>query len=263
MQWLDALPLWAVYLAIIACGIATIELGDFLGRYWARHSKAAKKDNVDSLVAATLALLAFLLVFMTGLANNRFDTRRQLVIAEANAVGTTYLRANFLDEPQRSEVRALLREYVEMRLEAVTRPDRFQQARTRSEAIQAQLWQYAEGLGRAAPTSTTAALFISAVNNVIDLHTERMAAITNRFPASNWLAIFSVAVLVLLVVGFNDGLSDGRADGRGQVVELVLLLVFASVLLLIIDLDRPRDGLLNVSQQAMIDLQQQMQADGP
>jgi hypothetical protein len=184
------------------------------------------------------------------------------VIAEANAVGTTYLRAGFLDESQRSEVRALLREYVEMRLEVVTRPDLFEQARDRSEAIQAKLWQYAENLGRTAPTPV-AALFVSAVNQVIDLHTERMAAINNRFPVSNWLAIFTVAVLVLLVVGYNDGLSVGRADGRGRVAELVLLLVFASVLLLIIDLDRAGEGLLKVSQQAMIDLQQQIRVGGP
>jgi len=261
VQWLDALPLWVVYLLVVAFGMATIELGDILGRYWARHSRAVKGGNVDSLVAATLALLAFLLVFMTGLANNRFETRRQLVIAEANAVGTTYLRAGFLDEPQRSEVRALLREYVEMRLEVVTRPELFQQARARSEAIQAELWQYAENLSRSTPTPV-AALFVSSVNNVIDLHTERMAAINNRFPVSNWLAIFTVAVLVLLVVGYNDGLSIGRSDGRGQVAELVLLLVFASVLLLIIDLDRAGEGLLKVSQQAMIDLQQQIRAGG-
>ena len=263
MEWLDTLPFWGLYIVILACGMGALEAGYQFGRFWTRRSKAAKKDSVDSLVGAILALLAFLLVFMTGIANNRFDTRRQLVITEANAVGTAYLRAGFLDEPARSEVRALLREYVGTRLEAIAVPARFVEDRARSEAIHAQLWQYAADAGRAAPQSNTLSLFAAAVNEVINVHTQRMAAIYNRFPISNWVAIGTVALLALFAVGFNDGLSDGRADGRALIAEFVLLLIFAAVLLLIIDLDRAGDGILRVSQQALIDLQQQMQVGSP
>ena len=262
VQWLDAIPLWGVYWLVALIGMATIRLGDFLGRQWTQRSHAAKQDNVDSLVASILALLAFLLVFMAGLANTRFDAQRQLVLADANAIKTAWLRADFLDEPQRGAALALLPEYVAARLQAATDPAHLPQARARSEAIQAELWQYAAALNRAAPDSTAAALLTAAVNSLIDTHTQRIASLYNRFPLSNWVAIMVVALLSLLAVGYNDGLHVGRADGRGWVTELVLVLVFAAVLVLIVDLDRPNDGLINVSQQALIDLQQQMGAGG-
>ena len=122
MQLLDSLPLWAVYLLIVVIAILVVEGGFYLGRYWAAHGRGAKdgqvkQQNVGALVGSSLALLAFLLVFMTGIASTRFDTRRQLVIAEANAIGTTYLRTSFLDEPERTAMRDLLREYVDLRLD--------------------------------------------------------------------------------------------------------------------------------------------------
>ncbi len=108
-----------------------------------------------------------------------------------------------------------------------------------------------------------AALFITAVNQIIELHTERVAAVLYRFPPSNWLAILFVILLALVIAGFNDGLVQERLDGRNLLAQVVLTLVFAAVLLLLVDLDRTQEGLLQVSQQALIDLQQQMQGSRP
>lgn len=264
MQLLDSLPLWAVYLLIVVIAILVVEGGFYLGRYWAAHGRGAKdgqvkQQNVGALVGSSLALLAFLLVFMTGIASTRFDTRRQLVIAEANAIGTTYLRTSFLDEPERTAMRDLLREYVDLRLDTAADPAILPQARARSEAIHAELWSQIETPARAYPESTTLGLLIEALNNTIDLHTERMVAISNRFPLSNWLAIFYVAGLTLLMLGFNDGLTDGR----NLAAHVALILIFAAVILLMVDLNRPQEGLLQVSQQALIDLQQQIRLTAP
>ena len=141
-QPLDLLPIWAVYLLTVLLGLLVIEAGQFAGRYWAKRAKAHQRQiaNIDTLVGATLSLLAFLLVFMIGIASTRFDTRRHLVIAEANAIGTTYLRAGFLDEPYRTGVRNLLRDYVAVRLEAAADSSKLSEMRARAETIQTELW---------------------------------------------------------------------------------------------------------------------------
>jgi hypothetical protein len=107
---LDSLPLWGVYLVTVLLSLLAIELGYQLGRIWQRRSHVEKEGPVGALSGATLGLLAFLLAFIIGMAMTRFDARRLLVVDEANAIGTTFLRAGFLDEPIRGESRALLRE---------------------------------------------------------------------------------------------------------------------------------------------------------
>ena len=143
-QPLDALPIWGVYIVIVLVALLTVEVGYQLGRYWQQRTEQGKESTVGALVGATLALLAFLLVFLTGAAANRFDTRRQLVVTEANAIGTNYLRAGYLDEPYRTDIRQFLREYVDIRLKAVTDPDTTAYALARSEEIHTELWNRAE-----------------------------------------------------------------------------------------------------------------------
>src|SRR6187399_1439615 len=135
---LDALPLWGLFFTVIVLVLAAIEGGYRLGLY--RHSRAGdeKEAPVGAMVGATLGLLAFMLAFTFGMAASRFDTRKQLVLDEANAIGTTYLRSAML--PERSDdIRALLRSYVDARLEAI-RSGQVAEAILRSEDIQGQLW---------------------------------------------------------------------------------------------------------------------------
>ena len=105
---LDVLPLWGLFLAIVVLVLAAIEGGYRLGSYRHRQSGREKEAPVGAMVGATLGLLAFMLAFTFGMAASRFDTRKQLVLDEANAIGTTYLRAAMLPE-RRDEIRALLR----------------------------------------------------------------------------------------------------------------------------------------------------------
>src|SRR5262245_43324784 len=110
-------PIWGVFLATVAVALLSIEGGFRLGQYRRRRSVQEDRPPVGEMVAATLALLAFLLAFTFGLAASRFDVRRGLVVDEANAIGTTYLRAALLPEPHRTAVRKLLRNYADVRLE--------------------------------------------------------------------------------------------------------------------------------------------------
>ena len=254
LQPLDALPIGAIYLFTVLMALLAVELGYRLGRYWQRRSPQEKAEGlVSSLEGATLALLAFLLVFLVGIASGRFDNRRQLIIDEANAIGTTYLRAGYLNEPDATAIRQLLREYVGNRV-AIGDPSRQAEARTRSEEIHTQLWARAEAVAMARPDSPLVALFIQSLNEVIDLHAKRIAAISLRIPMEIWLAIIVVAFLTMTLVGFHNGLA-GR---RNLIPVMILVLVFAAVILLLADLDRPYEGFFTISQQPLLDLQQQL-----
>jgi hypothetical protein len=138
-----------------------------------------KEAPVGTMVRATLGLLVFILAFTFGLAAARFDTRRQVLLDEANAIGTTYLRAGMLLE-QGDQVRALLRDYVGVRLDAVRSGDVTEGIR-RSENIQQQLWAKAETVGRKNPNSIVVGLFVQSLNELIDLHAKRVqAAVRSR-----------------------------------------------------------------------------------
>jgi len=253
---LDLLPIWGVFLATVAVVLLAVEGGFRLGQYRRRRSEQEDKPPVGEMVAATLALLAFMLAFTFGLAASRFDVRRGLVIDDANAIGTTYLRAGLLPEPHRSDVRSLLREYVDVRLEAV-QPGKLSRSIGRSEELHARLWAHAVAVEEKNPGSIVVGLFIASLNEVIDLHAKRLAlGVRNRIPGTIWAALSFVTIIGTSVMGYHAGLAG---SGRSLAL-LALVLAFSAVVTLIADLDRPQEGLLRVSQQTMIDLQKTLAA---
>src|SRR5262245_56538600 len=129
---LDMLPLWGLFVVTTAVVLLSVEGGLQLGKYRRRIGAAEKEGPVGAMAAATLALLAFLLTFTFSFAASRFEARRQAVLDESNAIGTTYLRAAMLPEPQRSAIQQLLRDYVKTRIAAVQN-NQVQEAITKSE----------------------------------------------------------------------------------------------------------------------------------
>lgn len=120
---LDKLPLGGLLVATVAIVLASLEGGYRLGIYRHKRSESEKELPVGEMVAATLGLLAFLLAFTFSFAASRYENRKQLVLDEANAVGTAWLRAGLLTEPESAESRSLLREYVAVRVEGVSTGD--------------------------------------------------------------------------------------------------------------------------------------------
>lgn len=255
---LDAMPEWIVYVATVLLALLMAEVGYRAGLFLQRRTGLAQAANDATAAAAALGLLAFLLAFVISMAVSRFDNRRQLVVEEANAIGTTYLRAGFLPEPQQTETRTLLAEYVDVRVAAIDQAS-LAVAVVRSEEIQAVLWSAVETLARDDDRSTILPLYIDALNNMIDVHGKRKtAALASRIPPTILLGIYIITALNMALVGYNSSF-DKR---RNWVALIGLSLVFSVVILLIVDLDRPTEGLLRVSQQAMLDLQRQIQAAG-
>jgi amino acid permease len=256
ISFLDVLPVWVFFAVVLLIVLASVEGGYRLGKYRYGRDKEEKDAPISEMVGALLGLLALILAFTFGFGAQRFDVRRQRVLDEANAIGTTNLRAEMLPE-RREEIRTLLKQYVDVRLKMAN--DVAEGVR-RSENIQNQLWAQAVVMGEKYPNSIVVGLFIQSLNQVIDLHAERVqVGLRNRVPRAIWLVLVTIAVVSLAAMGYHAGL----AGTRRSLAVLAVAFGFSAVIGLIADLDRSQQGLLNVGQHALIDLQRSMNAPAP
>lgn len=253
MQTFDSLPLWLIFPLSLAITLGSIEAGFRLAQYRQRRSQGEKEAPVGSMAGAVLGLLAFMLAFTFGMAASRFENRRQVMLSEANAIGTTYLRAKLLAEPMRTDAQKLLLEYVDVRIEGA-KAEKFDQAVAKSEELQGRLWSVAVAQADKERTPLTS-LFVQSLNEVIDLHATRMMAVTrSRVPGMIWIILYLLAIIAMLMMGYHAGLSNTRRS----IATIALVLAFSVVLYLIADLDRPGEGVLKASQQTMMDLRKSM-----
>jgi hypothetical protein len=250
---LDRFPLWSLLPITVGIALLSVEAGRRLAGYRLQHAAEEKEAPVGGMVGATLGLLAFMLAFTFGFASTRYEARRQILLSEANAIGTCYLRAALLPEPMRIESRNLLREYVDVRLEAV-KPGKLQEGLAKSEELLNRLWGVAVITAEKQPNVITS-LFIQSLNQVIDLHATRvMAGVRSRVPGIIWIVLYLLVILAMIMLGYQSGL----AKSRRSIAVLALVIGFSSVLYLIADLDRPGQGMLQNSQETMSDLRRTM-----
>ncbi len=193
-----------------------------------------------------------MLGFTFAMAVSRFETRKQLVIEEANAIGTAALRARLLPLSHREEALTLFRRYVDARL-AEGPPEE------ETERLQERLWSLASAVAETDTRSVTAGLFLESRNEAIDSKSRRDAALTNPVPESVLLLLFIMCVVALGVVGYGAGL----AGGRTTVAIVSLSLLIALVVLVIVDLDRPGRGLIRVGQRSMVSLRDDLARQKP
>lgn len=250
---LDAVPMWALSIALFAASLLLGELGFRAGRFRSSPSRKESEAAVGTAVAAELGLLAFLLAFTFGIVTSRFDVRRFMVLDEANAIGTTFLRAGMLPDAQREPVRALLRSYADDRIEAALGAP-IDAVLRRSDRIHQQIWSEAVAAAEADPRSVPIGLFVQSLNALIDLHASRLRAIRSRLPLTVWLVLFSVALLAFFTMGYQAGL----ATPHRSPAAIVLAVIFCTVIWLVADLDRPAAGLFRPSQEPMRDVRTMM-----
>jgi hypothetical protein len=249
---LDIVPLWALLAIVLLIVLLSVECGYRIGKR-VGYPELEKEAPLDEMVGATLGLLAFLLAFTFSLSASRYDTRRQLLLDEANAIGTTYLRAAMLPEG-RADIESLLRQYVDVRLAAARSRDLAYEIR-RSEAVQEQLWARTVPIAQKTPDSIVTGLFVQSLNDLIDLHAKRVtASVRNRIPLAIWVSLYGVTMLSFSVLGYHAGL----VSTRRSFAILPVAVTFAVVIWLIADLDRPQEGALTVSQEALIDVRKSM-----
>jgi hypothetical protein len=256
---LDLIPLWLILPLTMIVSLLALEVG-YKSGIW-RHSRAAdeKEAPVAAMAAAVLGLLAFMLAFTFGMAATRFDARRQAVLEEANAIGTSYLRSQLLAEPQRSKLAELLRRYIEIRAEKFT-SENLANVLAESETLHEQMWQQAVASAENDPHSIMTGLCLESLNETIDLHAKRVyVGLYSRIPITIWQALLALVMLGMFSLGYQAGISATR-HSLGMPI---FTLAFSGVLYLIVDLDRAHEGLMQVSQETMIHLRDSMQVTTP
>jgi hypothetical protein len=244
-----ALAVWAAF----------IVLGSRLAARARRRSAETSHAQLSTTVAAVLSLLALLLAFSFAMAQGRYDARRALVLEESNAIGTTYLRTELLDEPERSELKSLLRRYVDVRIalhEAGFDRRRRDALLAASVRLHAQLWDTATRAVARTPNQIASGLFLRSLNDVIDLHEKRRVAVENLVPLPIVELIFFVGCIAAALVGYDGGLDGARRFWP----TFLATAVFVSVAALVLDLDRPARGLIRVPQESMIRLRHSLRS---
>src|ERR1700757_2501920 len=242
---------WIVFLILVILLIGLSELAWRIGTARGPKKSDAGKDS-GTVRSAVLALLGLLLGFSFAIAATRHEARRELLVEEANSIGTTARRAQLLPEPHAANVVQLLREYVPLRIEAHREAqfsDQFATTRKRSAKLQDLLWAEVVAAAAERPSPITAS-FISSLNEMIDLEGKRIAAKRNHVPGAVWLLLLCVAGCGLWLVSYQAGTS-----GRHSVLErFVFPVLVAVVVALITDIDTPRGGLISLDERPLLEL---------
>jgi hypothetical protein len=245
-----------ICLVLMGLLIVAEEVG-FRVKAWTKAgSDGIEKGDIALILGAVLTLLALLLGFTYAMSQARYDARRQLVVDQANAIGTTYLRAKTLPEPRSSEIQKLLHRYVAIRIETSRAmdddPEKIRERGDRTKELHDLLWAHAASLAREYPDPVTA-IFLQTLNDTIDLYSKRLAAFRNRVPLSIYLVLFVVSVITLWLVGYYFRQKQG-----GRILTMVITVLLVSVMWLIMDLDHPVRGVIKTDQRALFDLYQDM-----
>lgn len=239
-------------LAVLLFGIilGATALGVFLGRR-VHHLSEDLKEPFGVLQGALLGVVGLILAFGLSLAVGRYETRREVLVDETNKIGTTYLRAQTLPEPQRSRSLDLLIEYTESAVqlsESVPGSDEQAATEAHEERLQRELWNLAGQVLTERPSENAPRLYVEILNEMIDAQDARVAALNNRVPDP---------VLILEVVGaaFALGLLAAYLAivGRGMVPVGLAAVLVAFLLMVIFDLDRPTRGWITVPDQVLKD----------
>jgi len=248
----DSLSIFSIFIGTAVFILISFEVGYQISKYAQSHYKGKIGTSQGPMVGGILAMLAFVLAFTFSMAASRFDDRKETVLNEANAINSAYLRADLIAQPHRTEVKRLLREYVDIRLHGLKN---MEVALTRSLELHELLWEQATLAAEKNPQALNL-LLIQSINEVINIHRKRLTvAILDRIPDVIWLTLYAITAFAMVAVGSQVGLA--RTRRFNQVIPMVL--AFSALITLIADLDRPAQlGLIKVSQEAMIALEKNM-----
>ena len=253
-------PIWIAGLIFLVVLLIALELGYRVG--FARRELWEDADSGGGAIVQTsmFALLGLLLAFTYAAGMSRHDARKQAVPVEANALGTAFQRADILAEPGRTELKKVLLDYAQTRYFP---PGSLQSNEERKAAVirtlkqQAKIWPATKRVvAQDNPVPMEASLVV-AINSVFDAHTIRLAAVFDTLPKIvMWMLLF-VAAASLSVAGFNAGIQGRMSRWRMTALTLVL----TGLMLIILDFDRPLDGMVIVNQHSLNSVIAEMEAD--
>lgn len=252
------IPSYVIAVTVFALMIAAGTLARKFGKQMQLNADDEAKSQANAVQGSLLGLLALLLGFTFSLSLARFDERSIAVVNEANAIGTAYLRSDLISEKRNEAAKTLLAQYGAARLEAVVIPASDHTARAaavrRAEAVFSVLWAVATDEAQENPNPVSMG-FAASLNDMIDALSTRNSAIDRHVPELVLFLLFGTFVILGAVIGFASAISGVRPG----VPVYAMTLLIAVLVFLIIDLDRPRRGLIAVDQSPLFDVVASMQ----
>jgi Protein of unknown function (DUF4239) len=251
-DWYYGLDMQVLYPVTIILIAGAAELGNLIGLRF--HAARSENADVGTLAGAALGLLALLIAFSFSMAESRYDLRRSMVLEEANAIGSTANFALMLPESAQKPILTLLRDYAAVRitLGVPYDPSKQEQDITRSLDLQSRLWQQAVAVTAADPQSLPAYRFVASLNEMNNIHERRLTALSNHVPVAVMFLLTGTAMVAMGFTGFNAGV----VGARRHLTAFIMALTVALLIMLIVDLDRPYRGLIQVPAQALMDAAQ-------
>jgi hypothetical protein len=260
-NWLSSLPLTGLTLFVLITMLLAAFVGHAVHRWVRRRAKEGEKEdhNQESyLVGSMLGFLALLMAFSFSMALDRYEERRHLVIQEANAIGTAYLRTQLLDEPHRARLSGLLVAYTDNRIALGTGNHAgLDRQLAMNDRLLTDIWAAVTAARDSANAHGITTAILITFNEVIDLDTERKVARQVRVPAPVLMLLYWFLIMTAAVVGY---VLDERRARLGAFVLFVLLSLYVSI---IADLNRPASGNIKESQEPMLMLQRSLKSQPP
>jgi hypothetical protein len=248
VRYIVDIPIVAFVVSFVALSVSAC-LADLFRRR-IRSVGDREREDIAVVLTAILTLLGLIIAFSFSMAINRYDQRKNYEEAEANAIGTEYIRADVLPPADATRVRELLRKYLDQRVLFYTTHDKRQleQISTYSRQLQTELWSTVLAAAAGQPTPVVA-LALSGMNDVLNSQGYTQAALWNRIPVAAWCLMATIAVCCNLLHGYH-----ARTSG----ILLFLPLMVSISFLLIADIDSPRGGHIQVLPQNLISLSQSL-----
>jgi hypothetical protein len=239
--------------------ILLLELGRRLGRRQTGKAEQGARAGLGAVEGAVFALLGLLIAFTFSGAATRFDTRRQLVVQEANAIGTAWLRLDLLPTADRGELKDLFRKYLDSRLAVYQKIPDMEAVRAelaKANALQGEIWMRATAACQSSPSLLTAQL-LPALNEMFDIATTHTMASKMHPPVIIFVMLGVLALLSSLLAG--HAMAGGKT--RSWIHMISFALIMATTVYVILDLEFPRLGMIRIDavDQVLIDLRQSMQ----
>ena len=240
-------------LLIFAIAFGSLWLAALFGRYFLRRQRKPDKelrDDFGVILAATLTLLGLIIGFSFSMAINRYDLRKNYEEAEANAIGTEYIRFDLLPAADADKLRPLLRNYLDQRIAFYLAQDEpeLQRINARTAGLQADLWSAIRTPAAMLPNPIVA-LAVVGMNDVLNSQGYTQAGFWNRIPVAAWSLIGAIAIGCNLLVGYGS-----RSVSAGFKLLPILPLLVSIALMFIADIDAPRHGIIRVNPQNLMSL---------
>jgi hypothetical protein len=239
-------------LGVFALTFLALWLSARLGRFFLerRPSQHEGDELLNVIMSASLTLLSLIIGFTFSMAVTRYEQRKNYEEAEANAIGTEYLRADLLPPADGARVRALLKDYLDHRVSSYSSRDGQDLRRVEADTarLEAELWSAVRQPANAHPTPVLA-LAVWGMNEVLDSHGRTQAAWWNRIPLEAWALMAVIAICCSVLIGYH-----ARHVERNAMLMLVLPFIVAISFLLIADIDSPRGGVTRVEPHNLVSL---------